>query len=108
MKRLLSHNPDSGVSCYFDQDLITGEILLSHEYADVSSNLDLAKEMRNDFGANQRKEEMWHLAHIPMPVISKWLLEDGINVFNKEHWPQVRRKLNDPDYAYLRVSPGKA
>ena len=108
MKRLLSYNPDSGVSCYFDQDLVTGEILLSHEYADVSGNLDLAKEMRNDFGAEQRKETFWHLAHIPMSVISKWLIEDGINVFSKNDWPRVQRKLNDPDWAKIRVSPGKA
>ena len=33
----------------------------------------------------------------------KWLVEFGVNVMRKEHWPQVKRLLNSNEYRYLRI-----
>lgn len=47
-----------------------------------------------------------HVAEIPVIVIEQWKKE-GIDFYNKEHWPKVMAKLNDPDYRYLRTMPGR-
>lgn len=47
------------------------------------------------------------VASIPAALIVKWFVEDGIDVFDPDHADRVMRKLNDPDYAYLRTAPGQ-
>ena len=38
--------------------------------------------------------------------LARWLIEEGIDFYNKEHWPKVRAKLNSSEFLYLRTSPG--
>jgi hypothetical protein len=52
-------------------------------------------------------KDMRRVASIPMAVVYKWLVEDGIDVFSGEDQDRVAKKLNDPDYAYLRTAPGR-
>lgn len=47
------------------------------------------------------------VASIPNALIAKWLVEEGLDVYNPDHAERVMRKLNDPDYAYLRTAPGR-
>lgn len=47
------------------------------------------------------------VASIPAALQVKWLVEEGIDVYNPDHAERVMRKLNDPDYAYLRTAPGR-
>ena len=49
---------------------------------------------------------MWKVASIPTIVIEQWKKE-GIDLWKDEDWPKVRAKLNDPEYKWLRTSPGK-
>jgi hypothetical protein len=49
---------------------------------------------------------MWKVASIPNWVVEQWMRE-GINIFKDEDWPKIKAKLNDPDYKFLRTSPGR-
>ena len=42
-----------------------------------------------------------------MVVALKWKEERGIDVFNRDHWPAVKKLLRDPEWRYLRTSPGR-
>lgn len=53
-----------------------------------------------------RKKNIWKAASIPNVVVEQWRKE-GIDIFKEEDWPKVRAKLNDPEYKWLRTSPGK-
>jgi len=53
-----------------------------------------------------RKKNMWKVASIPNIVVEQWRKE-GIDLFKDEDWPKVRAKLNDPEYKWLRTSPGR-
>lgn len=45
-------------------------------------------------------------AHLS-PATIMWLREvKGIDVFNPDHMGGLRKLLNDPEYRYLRTSPG--
>lgn len=46
--------------------------------------------------------DMKPIASVPMVVIMEWRLKHGVDFFNRNHEPAVRRLLNDPDYMYLR------
>ena len=57
--------------------------------------------------ANRSKDKtFYHVAEIPLIVVEQWMKE-GINVFKKEDWPRVKKKLNDYDNYKLRIWDGK-
>ena len=66
---------------------------------------------RQTDGSNgySKTREMRHVASIPVNVIYQWLQADGIlpstwmRMKRGEHLSYYRKKLNDPDWAYLRV-----
>ena len=74
---------------------------------DVTPLLDINKRQANDGDGYTPSREMRHIARIPNVVIEKWLNEYGVNIFNKDHLPAVKRLLNDPDWRYLRISGGR-
>lgn len=48
--------------------------------------------------------DLWRVASIPVGVQYKWLIEEGLDVTDPDHWPRVQRKLNDPDWRYLKTA----
>lgn len=61
---------------------------------------------QKQFKSALRKKNMWKVASIPNIVIEQWKKE-GIDLFKDEDWPKVQAKLNDPEYKWLRTSPGR-
>jgi hypothetical protein len=45
--------------------------------------------------------DFWHVGHIPASVGLKWLVEDGLDMWNPAHQEGVLRKLEDSDYRHL-------
>lgn len=107
-KRLLDHDPLTGITTYHNYDH-DSKITTIERVQDVQPILDRNKALANDSSYKQQgmKDSFLHAAHIPMIIIEKWLLEEGIDVFNAEHYPKVRAKLNSSEYQYLRTTTGK-
>lgn len=75
---------------------------------DVEPILDHNKESYNDGTRGYTpSRDLRKIAEIPLIVAEDWLNRLGVDVFNKDHAPAVRRLLNDPDYLYLRSAPGR-
>lgn len=74
--------------------------------SDVGPTLEENKAQYNDPGRSVeglgRK-----VASIPNVVAMIWLVRYGIDAFKKEHRPAVRKLLNDPEWRFLRCSPGR-
>jgi len=49
-------------------------------------------------------KDMWRVASIPISVQYKWLTEEGIDVWDQNHWPAVQRKLNSNEWRYLKTA----
>lgn len=47
-----------------------------------------------------------HVAEIPLVVVEMWKKE-GVDLFNRNDWKEIKRRLNSPDYSYLRCWNGK-
>ena len=107
MKRLLDRDPYTGISTYHDYDELTDETTIA-TVADVEPILEENKVVQNTPGAFRgQTNEFWRVASIPNALIHKWLVEEGIDVFDKDHWPAVRRKLNSNEYRHLRTGGGR-
>ncbi len=50
--------------------------------------------------------DLRRVARIPTVLLEKWLREEGIDFRTKEGWNRVLAKLDDPEYEFLRTSPG--
>jgi len=45
-----------------------------------------------------------HVASIPIEVQMLWLQKHGVRLWDKNHWPGVKRLLNSDEYRYLRIN----
>ena len=105
MKRIIDHDPLTGVSTFFDYDHATDTTIVSREQ-DISAILEANKRLQNDesYTKNGIKDEWWHYATIPNIIIEKWRNEEGIDVFDKNHERRVFQKLNSHEYRYLKTT----
>lgn len=108
VKRLLDYDSLAGIATYHHYDDATDTTGIER-VQDVGSFIEHNKRLQNNpnYKQNGMKKEFLHVAHIPNIIIEKWLKEEGINVFKKQDRERVRKKLNDPDWKYLRTTPGK-
>lgn len=58
---------------------------------------------------SERQKSDWgrHIATIPAVILERWIKEDGVNYMalpSDEFGRLIKRKLRDPDYAWLRTS----
>ncbi len=72
---------------------------------DIEPYLEHNKQLRT----MEQKGEWRHTSSIPNIILMKWLNEEidrgnkGLRLYTKEFDEIIRRKLQDPDYAYLRT-----
>ena len=84
--------------------------IVIRETQDVTSALDKNK-ARQNMGRHRTQDGSLELvASIPNIITTKWLNEDGVNWLalpKKERRAYLARKLNDPDWRYLRTGGGR-
>ena len=102
MKRPFDYDPTSGLVTTFES---TPDGFVLHYRHDAGPVLEANKAKQaagRDFYASD--PDMWKVAEIPIGVQYKWLIEHGVDVLNRDHWPAVRRLLNDPEWRYLKTA----
>ena len=104
-KRLLSYDPITGLETYFSHDESTNESTISYA-ADSSPILEANKRLANDddYTKDGIKKEFWHYASIPVMVQMDWLINKGVDIYNKDHAAKVSQLLNDPEYRHLKTT----
>src|SRR3954452_25402367 len=81
-------------------------IIVAKSWQDVEPILEHNKLLRSQ---QQRSDWGRHIATIPNVILVRWLNEEhargrtDLTLFSKEFDEVVKRKLNDPDWAYLRT-----
>lgn len=87
-----------------------GKDLAIEHIQDVEPILEWNRQARKD---EQRSDWGRHVARIPNVIYVKWLYEEhakgntGLRMFTPEFDLIVQRKLNDPEWAYLRTDRPK-
>lgn len=77
-------------------------VQVRYEGHDVDTIIDQNK--RAD--APDKRSDLWHVGHIPASLGLKWLVEEGLDMWNPDHSDGVSKKLMDSDYRHL--VPGMA
>lgn len=105
MRRLLSHDPITGLDTWHEYDSQTDETHIITT-GDAEPYLELNKARANDDGITKNgiKNGMWLYASIPPGIQVKWLVEHGVDIYKKEHGPQMSKLLEDPQYKYLKTT----
>ena len=80
--------------------------LIVHREADVEPLLEANKALYTSGDGYSPSREWRRAASIPMAIVEKWRNEYGVDVFNPDHMPAVKRLLNSNEYLYLRTAPG--
>ena len=104
-RRVLDYDPLSGVTCYFEYEKSTDNVVLTHEQ-DVQSILDANKAAANDDDKTKRGigNDWWKYASVPTIVEVEWMQKYGVSLSNPEHRQAVFKLLNSPDYKYLKTT----
>lgn len=104
MSRFLGNDPQYGMTDAFHS---VADDFAIETVADVQPIIDNNKRLAADGDGYSPSREMRRIASVPLVIVEKWRNELGVDLFNKDHLPAVRRLLNDPDYRFLRTSPGR-
>ena len=106
-KRLFDIDPVTGVETYHYYDPMTDETHIER-VQDITPIIEMNKALHNtDYQKKGIKEEWLHAAMIPVIVQERWIRKFGIDVYDPDHWPGVRRLLNDPEFKYLKTGTCK-
>jgi hypothetical protein len=90
----------------FETDPMTGDLTVIRG-ADVEPILEHNKALHSFNDGYSPSREWRRAASIPLVIVEKWRNEHGIDVFNPDHMPAVKRLLNSSEYLYLRTAPGR-
>lgn len=104
MRRLF--NSEGGVITMFEGDGNGGFSLIST--ADLEPAIEENKKAyTSGHDGYTPSRDMQHVAEIPLLLVHKWMIEDGVDVLAKGNEDALRKKLNDHTYRYLRTAPGR-
>jgi hypothetical protein len=107
LKRVLDHDPLTGVTEIFHYDEMSGDVTIETKQ-DVEPMVAQNKELQNDdsYSKNGIKNEMWHFASIPIIVQLQWLNKYGPenDPMRKGNEKLLFRLLNDPEWRYLKTT----
>ena len=105
MSRLLHYDSFTGLSQHHEYDSLTDTTRIITS-GDSTPYLEINKKMANDndFTKKGIQSEFWLYASIPPAVQVKWLIEEGLDIYNRHHGPRLSRKLEDPDWKYLKTT----
>ena len=73
---------------------------------DLTAAIDRNKAMATHNDGYSKSRELRRIASIPATLMVKWLNEEGWWWYDPDCEAKRNQKLRDPDYAYLRTSPG--
>jgi hypothetical protein len=107
MKKPLPTNPVTGASEEFIYDETEDKAYIQ-QTTDVGNVLEHNKREQNDGTGGWSPDKSFRkVGTIPLSIIEKWKEMYGVDVFNKNHAPAVKRLLNSNEWKFLRSAEWK-
>ena len=104
MKRLLEVQAD-GIVEWLHIDELTDEMTIERRQ-DVEPVIEANKRAQTAGDGFSPSREFREIAEVPMGVVELWRTVLGVDIFNRNHWPAVKRLLRDSEWRHLRTSSG--
>lgn len=81
--------------------------MVAHRTQDVTRLLNRNKNFQNSGLDGMSPTRDWkQVASIPNIILEKWLKEEGLRYWDEEHKHRLLKKLDDPEWAFLRTGSG--
>lgn len=96
VEELVDDGSFNGVKKYLSAD-DEGNVQVRYEGHDAPQ---IIEENARAEGRDKRSD-FWHVGRIPTSLALKWLVEEGIDMWNPHHQDAVLKKLEDSDYRHL-------
>lgn len=78
---------------------------LVHHEQDAEPILDLNHAKRSMGRAYYAEDpDMHRVASVPLGVAYQWLAKYGVEAWNPDHMPRIKKLLNDPEWRYLKTA----
>jgi hypothetical protein len=97
-------NDNGVIRTSIEQD---GDTVTIHSQQDVEPALERNRRLRQETDGMSDGGTMYHIGSIPWNVITIWNKLDGVDFMQmpaKDQEKYMMRKLQDPDWAYLRTT----
>jgi len=91
----------------FERYHLDGEKLVIETKQDTKELMRSNKTIQNAWDGWSKTKDMKHVARIPLILIHRWVQESGLKMGTREFTNYIARKVNDPEYAYLRIGKGQ-
>jgi len=105
MSEGLLHASACGVRHYWRPQADGSALIVSEQ--DTAAILDFNRAMATENDGYTPSRDIRRAASIPLILVAKWLQEEGWNAFDPACSDRLKKKLNDPDYLWLRTAPGR-
>jgi hypothetical protein len=104
-RRLIGYDDITGLSTLHEYNPQTDETTIIHS-GDSTPYLEENKRIANDDDVTKKgiKNGWWKYASIPPAVQLQWLINHGVDVYNKDHGDAVLKLINSRDYSYLKTT----
>ena len=104
-RRLLSVDPITGLETYHNYNPQTDETIIE-TWQDIEPVLEMNKKLKNDTDLTKRgiKEGFWKYASIPVIFQYKMLVNEGVDIYRREHGERLSKLLENPDYSHLKTT----
>lgn len=104
MAQLLDRTIDGGAE-FFHLDESESKITIRRT-VDVEPRIEANKKLQGAGDGYTPSRDLRRIASIPLGVVEMWRTVDGIDIYNRNHWKAVMRKLRDPDWRWLKTVSG--
>lgn len=101
MRRLLDADPASGIVELFHHDPLTDVTTIETRH-DCGPLLEHNKRLATSGDGYSPSRELRRVGSIPFGVYLRWLAE-GFDALDPNNTIELRRRLNDPDWRWLRT-----
>lgn len=98
-RRLLDYDLQTRISTYHHYDDATDKAAIE-TVQDVTPIIEKNKAQQTH--GFDKRSDLWHAARIPAVVQLEWMTKYGVDLYNKDHFPAVKRLLNSSEYSHLR------
>ncbi len=101
MKRIISDINGLKTTMEMSTD---GKQFTINKTQDVAPVLEQKTALSNIAGKKAHDDCYNRVASIPAGIVAKWLIEEGLDIYNPDHAERLKRKLNDSEWQYLRTN----
>jgi len=106
-RAVLNEIAKDGPVTVFHEDRSTGDVVIETAQNVAPVLAANAADYTSGHDGYTPSRDMRKVASIPLVEVHRLMREDGISIFDRNDWPKIAAKLDDPNWIKFRTAPGR-